>query len=177
VSLVSLSLSPTPPPLTIESNNSTSTMLAATTRSPTAARAAAASRGRAPAVTVVAAFTSVGATLSDVKAAGGKKVVETSSGRVLLAEDGGVLFAVSNKCSHLGLPLVGKTALLQGEVANGCVTCPAHKTRFSLSTGEVQGEWCPSFPQLPLVGKLGDKKPLPTYAVRVSDSGAIEVDL
>ena len=26
------------------------------------------------------------------------------------------MFAVSNKCTHLGLPLVGKTALLQGKV-------------------------------------------------------------
>ena len=125
-----------------------------------------------------AAFTATGVTQTDVKAAGGKKVVEVgSAGRVLLAEDNGKLYAVSNKCSHLGLPLVGKTALLQGEVSGGCVTCPAHKTRFSLADGSVQGEWCPSFPQLPLVGKLGDKKPLPTYAVRVSDSGVIEVDV
>jgi hypothetical protein len=27
------------------------------------------------------------------------------------------------------------------------------------------------------VGKLGDKKPLPAYKVRVSDAGDIEVDL
>jgi nitrite reductase/ring-hydroxylating ferredoxin subunit len=125
-----------------------------------------------------AAWTPAGVTQAEVTAAGGKKVVEVgSAGRVLLAEDGGKLYAVSNKCSHLGLPLVGKTALLQGTVAQGCVTCPAHKTRFSLADGSVQGEWCPSFPQLPLVGKLGDKKPLPTYGVRVSESGAIEVDV
>jgi hypothetical protein len=33
------------------------------------------------------------------------------------------------------------------------------------------------FPQLPLVGKLGDAKPLPTYKVRVSDSGDVEVEI
>lgn len=146
----------------------------------TSAAAAAASRGRRSSLVVIrATWTPSGVTQSDVAAAGGKKVVEVgSAGRVLLAEDGGKLYAVSNKCSHLGLPLVGKTALLQGEVKGGCVTCPAHKTRFSLADGSVQGEWCPSFPQLPLVGKLSDKKPLPTYAVRVDgSSGAIEVDV
>lgn len=145
----------------------------------TSVAAAAASRGRRSPLLVRNAWTAAGVTQSDVAAAGGKKVVEVgSAGRVLLAEDGGKLYAVSNKCSHLGLPLVGKTALLQGEVKGGCVTCPAHKTRFSLADGSVQGEWCPSFPQLPLVGKLSDKKPLPTYAVRVDgSSGAIEVDV
>lgn len=152
-------------------------MLAAKRCSPAAGRAALAGR-RAPLSVVAMAWTATGVSQSDVTAAGGKKVVETATaGRVLLAEDSGKLFAVSNKCSHLGLPLVGKTALLQGEVKNGCVTCPAHKTRFSLADGSVQGEWCPGFPQLPLVGKLGDKKPLPTYAVRVSEGGAIEVDV
>lgn len=142
------------------------------------AAAAASRRSRPAAVTVRAAFTPAGVTVADVQAAGGKKVVEIgSAGRVLLADDNGTIRAVSNKCSHLGLPLVGKTALLQGEISGSCVTCPAHATRFSLVDGSVQGEWCPKFPQLPLVGKLGDKKPLPVYAVRVSESGAIEVDV
>ena len=38
----------------------------------------------------------------------------------------------------------------------------------------VQGEWCPKFPTLPLVGKLGDSKPLPTFQSRVT-AGDIEV--
>lgn len=49
----------------------------------------------------------------------GRQVVEIGGQRILLAADNGAVKAVSNKCSHLGLPLVGKTALLQGEVANG----------------------------------------------------------
>jgi nitrite reductase/ring-hydroxylating ferredoxin subunit len=35
-----------------------------------------------------------------------------------------------------------------------CIVCPAHNTAFDLATGEVKGEWCPKFPQLPLVGKV-----------------------
>jgi hypothetical protein len=36
--------------------------------------------------------------------------------RVLIVEDAGEVFAVSNKCSHLGLPLQGKTALFTATV-------------------------------------------------------------
>jgi nitrite reductase/ring-hydroxylating ferredoxin subunit len=60
---------------------------------------------------------------------------------VLLVQDGDSVYAVSNKCSHLGLPLVGKTSFFQGTVASGCVVCPAHGTAFDLATGEVKGEW------------------------------------
>jgi len=152
-------------------------MLAAAQRPMTKAGARAAGPRRRQPLAVTAAFTAVGATRVDVTAAGGKKVVETLAGRILLAEDGGKLYAVSNKCTHLGLPLVGKTALLQGVIKDGCVTCPAHKTRFSLADGSVEGEWCPGFPTLPFVGKLVESKPLPTYALRVLADGVIEVDL
>ena len=157
--------------------------------------------------------------------------------RVLIVEDAGGVYAVSNKCSHLGLPIQGKTAMFTAQVKDGCVVCPAHGTAFALADGAVKGEWCPKvraarhaaareggdararrsafrgegaapaaigcivsttnrrqhkhdhqkphnndmhtpqFPQLPLVGKLGDKKPLPTFQVRVSDAGDIEVDV
>lgn len=53
--------------------------------------------------------------------AGGRKVVEVGGQRVLIAEAEGQIYAVSNKCSHLGLPLVGKTALLQGKVSRGAL--------------------------------------------------------
>jgi nitrite reductase/ring-hydroxylating ferredoxin subunit len=102
-------------------------------------------------------------------------VVEINGQRVLLAFSDGKVFAVSNKCSHLGLPLVGKTALLQGEVSGGCVTCPAHGSKFDLASGAPVGEWCPKMPNLPFVGKMGDEKPLPVFESRVGSGGAIEV--
>lgn len=40
----------------------------------------------------------------------------------------------------------------------------------------LQGEWCPKFPNLPLIGKVGDKKPLPTFESRVTGSD-IEVNV
>jgi nitrite reductase/ring-hydroxylating ferredoxin subunit len=65
--------------------------------------------------------------------------------------------------------------ILQGQISGGCVVCPAHGTAFDLATGEVKGEWCPKFPSLPLVGKMTDKKPLPTYQSRVDEAGNVEV--
>ncbi|GFR50060.1 hypothetical protein Agub_g12202 [Astrephomene gubernaculifera] len=121
-----------------------------------------------------ASWTKVGNT-SELKSKGGKKVVEISGQKVLLVESEGKVCAVSNKCSHLGLPLVGKTAMFQAEVKDRCVVCPAHGTYFDLETGAVEGEWCPKLPNLPLVGKGPGAKPLPTFQVRVSEAGDIEV--
>lgn len=59
---------------------------------------------------------------------------------------------------------------------DGCIECPFHKTQFKLDTGEVIGEWAPSFPSLPFVGK-GDAKPLPVYSVRETEEGDIEVEV
>lgn len=39
------------------------------------------------------------------------------------------------------------------------------------------GEWCPKFPNVPLVGKLTQPKPLPTFESRVDASGSIEVNV
>lgn len=58
-------------------------------------------------------------TVPELKAAGGKKVVELGGQRVLLVSQGEEVYALSNKCSHLGLPLVGKTGLFQAEVKDG----------------------------------------------------------
>ncbi|GIM01262.1 hypothetical protein Vretimale_6064 [Volvox reticuliferus] len=121
-----------------------------------------------------AAWTKVGST-TGLKSNGGKQVVEVGGQKVLLVELGGTVRAVSNKCSHLGLPLVGKTAMFQADIKDKCVVCPAHGTYFDLETGAVKGEWCPKLPNLPLVGKGPAQKPLPTFQVRVSDAGEIEV--
>ncbi len=50
---------------------------------------------------------------------------------VLISDQGGEVRALADRCSHRGAPLS------DGEVADGCVTCPWHGSRFSLATGEV----------------------------------------
>ncbi len=67
--------------------------------------------------------------------------------KILVQLVGDNVYAVSNKCPHLGLSMQGKTALLSAKVTpDCCIVCPAHNTAFDLATGEVKGEWCPGFP-------------------------------
>jgi phenylpropionate dioxygenase-like ring-hydroxylating dioxygenase large terminal subunit len=47
-------------------------------------------------------------TKDSLSSTGGKSVVEVGGQKVLLVQEGDQVYAVSNKCSHLGLPLVGK---------------------------------------------------------------------
>jgi nitrite reductase/ring-hydroxylating ferredoxin subunit/uncharacterized membrane protein len=45
--------------------------------------------------------------------------------------DGGVVRALANTCTHMGGPLN------EGEVADGCITCPWHGSTFRLDDGSV----------------------------------------
>lgn len=131
-------------------------------------------------VRVDAAFVPSGVTLPDLKEKGGRAVVELGGGKILIQEFMDDLYAVSNKCPHLGLSMQGKTALLSADLRDdGCIVCPAHGSAFDLRTGSPEGEWCPGLPTLPLVGKPleGTPEPLPTYDVRVGAGGMIEVDV
>ena len=50
---------------------------------------------------------------------------------LMVARSGGVVRVLASRCSHLSGPL------FQGEVADGCVTCPWHASVFDLSDGSV----------------------------------------
>jgi nitrite reductase/ring-hydroxylating ferredoxin subunit len=131
-----------------------------------------ASAARAPVrVSAAAAFTKV-ITQTELKAKGGRAVVEVNGQasrrllfccacfaatewhkhplgtlsalqQVLLQDVAGTVYAVSNKCSHLNLSLQGKTALLSATITpDCCVVCPAHGTAFDLATGAVKGVRC-----------------------------------
>jgi nitrite reductase/ring-hydroxylating ferredoxin subunit len=50
---------------------------------------------------------------------------------VLLTRQDGRVYALADRCSHRGGPLH------QGEVADGCVTCPWHGSVFRLEDGSV----------------------------------------
>lgn len=51
---------------------------------------------------------------------------------LLVVKQSGRLHVVDNRCSHRGAPLS------DGEVADGCVTCPWHASVFELDTGAVR---------------------------------------
>jgi nitrite reductase/ring-hydroxylating ferredoxin subunit/uncharacterized membrane protein len=87
-------------------------------------------------------------------AEGSAQSVEVEGVPIMLTRQNGVLYALADRCSHRGGPLS------DGEIADGCVTCPWHHTKFRLEDGSVaQGP--AAYPQ-------------PTYAVRTR-GGRIEV--
>jgi len=50
---------------------------------------------------------------------------------VLLVRTGGQLYAIADRCTHRGGPLH------EGELADGCITCPWHFSKFRVSDGQV----------------------------------------
>jgi nitrite reductase/ring-hydroxylating ferredoxin subunit/uncharacterized membrane protein len=62
---------------------------------------------------------------------GEARYAEVGGVGVLIARVDGEVHAISNRCSHRGGPLD------EGELADGCVTCPWHGSRFRLVDGSV----------------------------------------
>jgi len=87
-------------------------------------------------------------------AEGQPRKVEVDGVPVLVVRDGGQVHALADRCSHRGGPLS------DGEISDGCVTCPWHGSRFRLADGSVE-RGPAAYPQ-------------PALDVRVSD-GMVEV--
>jgi nitrite reductase/ring-hydroxylating ferredoxin subunit/uncharacterized membrane protein len=85
---------------------------------------------------------------------GESRYAEVGGVGVLVARVHGEVHALSNRCSHRGGPLD------EGELSNGCVTCPLHGSTFRLADGGVERGPAP-YPQ-------------PAWQVRVRD-GVIEL--
>jgi nitrite reductase/ring-hydroxylating ferredoxin subunit/uncharacterized membrane protein len=80
---------------------------------------------------------------------GEPKAADVDGVSLLLYRDGDRVYALDDRCCHRGGPLH------RGEVADGCVTCPWHKSMFRLEDGAVvRGP--AAYPQ-------------PAYDVRVAD--------
>ena len=85
---------------------------------------------------------------------GSLKSVQIEGTSIVLANSGGRIYALQDRCSHEEYPLSA------GELSNGEVTCVLHGARFDLATGAPRA--------LPAV------RPVRTYEVRVED-GEIQV--
>lgn len=73
------------------------------------------------------------ALLDSELAEGQMTAVDTVGGmQVLLVRDKGEVFAMANRCNHRGGPLH------EGELSDGCVTCPWHGSRFDLRNGDLE---------------------------------------
>ena len=51
---------------------------------------------------------------------------------IMVVRDGGEIRALADRCSHRGGPLS------DGEISDGCVTCPWHGSVFRLADGSVE---------------------------------------
>jgi len=80
--------------------------------------------------------------------------VEVDGVPVMVVRDGGEIRALADRCSHRGGPLS------DGEISDGCVTCPWHGSVFRLADGSVE-RGPAAYPQ-------------PSLDVRVTD-GRVEV--
>jgi nitrite reductase/ring-hydroxylating ferredoxin subunit len=64
---------------------------------------------------------------------GSLKKVIVAGEEVLIANVGGALYAITNKCTHRGGPLN------EGELEGAVVVCPWHGGRFDVTNGKVVG--------------------------------------
>src|SRR5579863_4816199 len=82
--------------------------------------------------------------------AGATKIVKVGGVDVMVANIDGKLYAIANKCTHVGGPL-GK-----GKLTGSVIECPWHGSKFDVKTGAVvQGP---------------AQKPEPTFQVKVQNS-------
>jgi nitrite reductase/ring-hydroxylating ferredoxin subunit len=68
--------------------------------------------------------------LPDAELAEGElRRVEVGERRIVLARQDGRVYALDERCSHLGGPLA------DGKLEDGCIQCPWHGSRFALEDG------------------------------------------
>lgn len=86
----------------------------------------------------------------------GRIVVRVSDRPIALFLEEGRVYAVDNRCPHMGFPLH------RGSVSDGILTCHWHHARFDLCSGGTFDQWADD---------------VRVYRVEVGDDGAIHLDL
>ena len=82
-------------------------------------------------------------TLDELKR-NGRLVVRGSHRPVLLIHDGDRVYALDNRCPHMGFPLE------RGSVEDGILTCHWHHARFDLASGCTFDLWADDVPTCPV---------------------------
>jgi nitrite reductase/ring-hydroxylating ferredoxin subunit len=80
---------------------------------------------------------------------------------ILLVYENGHVFALDNRCPHMGFPLD------RGSIADGILTCHWHHARFELASGCTFDLWADDVPTCPVEIRAGDEiwvKPVFGYA-------------
>jgi nitrite reductase/ring-hydroxylating ferredoxin subunit len=83
------------------------------------------------------------ASLAELQAAG-RLVVHVDRHTLCLFADGDEVYAVDNRCPHMGFPLH------RGTVCDGILTCHWHHARFDLSTGGTFDQWADDLRRFPV---------------------------
>src|SRR5271166_2869424 len=87
--------------------------------------------------------------LKELKAKG-QIVVHGGHRSILVIYDRGRVFALDNRCPHMGFPLA------RGSVADGILTCHWHHARFDLESGCTFDPWADDVPVCPVEVRNGD---------------------
>ena len=74
----------------------------------------------------------------------GRLVVALEGHTICLLEEEGEVFAVDNRCPHMGFPLH------RGSVSDGILTCHWHHARFDLCTGGTFDQWADDLRRFPV---------------------------
>jgi nitrite reductase/ring-hydroxylating ferredoxin subunit len=80
----------------------------------------------------------------------GRLVVHGRHSPILLVYDGGRVFALDNRCPHMGFPLE------RGSVEDGILTCHWHHARFDLASGCTFDLWADDVPTCPVEMRDGE---------------------
>src|SRR5918996_5304194 len=90
------------------------------------------------------------ASLADVRAAG-RLVVHVDRHTLCLFASGEDVYAVDNRCPHMGFPLD------RGTVRDGILTCHWHHARFDLASGGTFDQWAGDVPSFPVKIRNGNE--------------------
>src|SRR5690554_5154698 len=84
---------------------------------------------------------------------------------ILLINYQGNLYALSNKCTHLGCKLS------KGKLEENIITCPCHGSKFDITNGRLV-EWISRWPKLisSLTKALGFARSLSAYQIVEKDN-------
>ncbi|MFP3556800.1 Rieske 2Fe-2S domain-containing protein [Paraburkholderia sp. SIMBA_049] len=80
----------------------------------------------------------------------GRLVVQGGHGAILVIYDRGRVFALDNRCPHMGFPLE------RGTVEDGILTCHWHHARFDLQSGCTFDLWADDVPSCAVEVRNGD---------------------
>ena len=74
----------------------------------------------------------------------GRLVVSVEGHTIVLLAENGAVYAVDNRCPHMGFPLH------RGTVSDGILTCHWHHARFDLCTGGTFDQWADELRRFPV---------------------------